>query len=236
MIARICYLIVAFFFVIPVWADMPLDRLLNKINFQLNAEQWVATKSALVNVRVNAAVSDQGIENVQSNVLNKLNQIANKAEWHILSLDRQLDKSGLENIQMMAQARLDQASLIDLRNKAKGISKAGETYLIDSVQFIPSEDELRAANATLRNNLYQQVKTEIDAINKMFPEQKYYLYQIDFFVSPTVPQPMAVQEMAVMNRAATQAAAPLLVGNKATLQANVVVAAMPNALPKLIKD
>lgn len=228
---RICYLILVSLLASSVWAGVPVDRLLNKISFQLNAEQWVTTKSALVNVRVNAAVSDQGIENVQANVLNRLSQIADKTDWHILSLERQLDKSGLENIQIIAQARLDQSALINLRNKAKAISKAGETYTIDSVQFIPSEEEFRAANAALRNNLYQQAKVEIDAINKMYPEQKYYLHQIEFFAVSNAPQPMAIQEIATMNRTA---APPLMVGNKSTLQANVVAAAMPDVVQKLV--
>ena len=80
----------------------------------LKSEQWVTTNSALVNVRIDASVSDIGIENLQAAVIKKLNQISDKAEWHVLSYDRQLDKSGLENIQMIAQARLAQSELANL--------------------------------------------------------------------------------------------------------------------------
>lgn len=224
-------------FSLPVWADVNLEPLLDKVTLSLQGEQWVTTKTALVDVGVNAAVTDQGIEKVQANVLDKLNQLSDKSEWHILSYNRQLDKSGLENVQIYAQARLPQTELANLRNKAKTISKPGETYTIDNVQFTPSEDEFRAANASLRNNIYQQAKAEVDVLNKAYPDQKYSIHQIDFTNSaPIRPMPMA-ENMMMTKMAAAPAAAPLSVGNKVYIQANVVLASMPSQVAqKLTHD
>ncbi len=214
-------------FSFPAWADVQLDALLNKITLQMQAEQWVTTKTALVNVGINAAVTDQGIEKIQADVMQKLNQLSNQGEWHVVTFNRQLDSSGLESIQIVAQARLPQSELINLRTKAKSISKPGETFTIDNIQFSPSDDELRQANITLRNNLYQQAKSEVDALNKIYPDQKYYLHQIDFSYSPPV-EPMAMaQNTALMARAAAR---PLSVGNKVQLQAMVVIASLPDAI------
>lgn len=126
-------------FSLPVCADVNLEPLLNKVTLQLRAEQWVTTKTALVNVGVNAAVTDQGIEKIQNDVMQKLNKLSDKGEWHIVSYNRQLDRSGLESIQMTAQARLPQSELANLRDKAKSLSKPGETFTIDAVQFTPSD-------------------------------------------------------------------------------------------------
>lgn len=216
-----------------VWADVSLEPLLNKVSLQLSAEQWVTTKTALTNVVVNAAVSGQGIEKIQNDVVQKLNQIA-KADWHLVSFDRQLDRSGLESIQITAQARLAQSELAGLRDKAKSISKPGETFTLDSVQFTPSEEEIRQANTSLRNNIYAQAKTEIDALNKVYPDQKYYLHQIDLLVPPPV-MPMARNMMVKMSSQAVAADASmptpnLSVGNKVEMQATVVLAAMPDVV------
>src|SRR5690348_10953477 len=132
---QIYLFIIAVLFAQSVWADISIDPLLNKISLQLQTEQWVTTKTALVNVGVNAAVSDQGIVNVQNDVMQKLNQLSNKGEWHVVSFNRQQDASGLESIQIVAQARLPQTELGNLRDKAKAISKPGETFTIDNVQF-----------------------------------------------------------------------------------------------------
>lgn len=219
----------------PAWADVDYSTLLNKVTLQLQSEQWVTTKTALVYVSANAAVTDQGIANVQADVMNKLKQISDKGEWHILAFNRSLDQSGLESVQIAAQARLPQTELAGLRTKAKAISRPGETFTVDNVQFTPSEDEYRQANSVLRSNLYQQAKTEIDTLNKMYPDQKYYLYSIDFVnVTPVAPAPMANNVfMEKSSVAVARLAAPISVGNKVTQQASVVIASMPDLLSKL---
>lgn len=211
----------------PAWAEVALEPLLNKVSLQLHAEQWVTTKTALVNVMINAAVAGQGIEKIQTQVMQKLSLISDKGEWHIVSFDRQQDRSGLESIQITAQARLPQTDLANLRDKAKAITKPGETFTIDSVQFSPSDDELKQANAMLRNNIYQQAKMEMDILNKQFIDQKYYLHQIDFNFAQA-PMPMARNTMMVKMASEAAPSAPLSVGNKVELNASVVLAAMPD--------
>lgn len=211
----------------PVWADSNLEPLLNQVSLQFSAEQWVTTKSAVVTVGVNASVSDSGIEKLQSEVLSKLNQISNKGEWHIVSFNRNQDQSGLERIQISAQARLVTADLNGLRDKAKAISKPGETFTIDNVEFSPSADELRAANTALRNDIYQQIRTELTDINKFYPESKYYLHNVNF-LNEVIPQPMAMYKVANGASEASRAS-NLAVGDKLKITATVVLAAAPNA-------
>lgn len=215
----------------PVWADCNLEPILNRVNLILKSEQWITTKTALVSVAVNAAVNDQGIEKIQNDVMQKLLSLSVTAgDWHITSFERQQDKTGLETIQIMAQARLPQVELAGLRSKAKSISKPGETITIDSVQFTPSDDEMRAAKILLRNAIYQQVKTEIDTLNKLYPEQKFYLHTIDFDaqgngVAPA-PAPMELMKTAGV----TSNAAPLMVGNKLEMRAFIGLASAPDSL------
>lgn len=227
------FLLSTAFLSLPAWADVNLEPLLNKITLQLQTEEWVTTKSALAYVTVNAAVTDQGLEKIQENVMQKLGQIAS-GEWHIASLIREQDKSGLENVAILAQIRLAQTELGSLRTKAKAISKPGETYEVKNVQFTPSEEEIEAANTKMRNAIYLQAKAEIDAINKQYPDQKYYLHKINFMSMPVMPQPIAMEAQAApaMNFSSLRmtSSAPLSVGNKASLRAEVELAAMPDVV------
>lgn len=216
--------------VAPAWADSDLSTLLNKVSLQLKSEKWVTTKTADVFVGVNASVSDAGIEKIQNQVLGQLQQLSALGEWHIVSYNRQQDKSGLESIQISAEARLPQTELPALRGKAKAISKPGATFTIDDVQFTPSDDEMTQANVALRSLIYQQAKAEIDILNKMYPDQKYYIYRIEFNIMPVV-MPMAMYSKS-MNVAAAAVAAPLNVGNKVDMMANVTLASMPDVLAK----
>ena len=214
-------------FFTPAWADPDLSMLLNKVSLQLRVNKWVTTKTANVVVGVNASVADAGIEKIQNQVLGQLAQLSNLGEWHIVNYNRQQDKSGLETIQISAEARLPQSELVNLRSKAKSISKPGITFTIDDVQFTPSDDEITEANVTLRGMIYQQARMEVDALNKVYPEQKFYLHRIDFNMMPVMP--MAGMAMKA-NMLAAEAAAPLNVGNKMEMMATVTVAAMPDML------
>ncbi len=221
-----CVMLFALFFMVPAWSDTNVEALLNNVTLRLNAEQWVTTKTALVTIGINVSVSDNDLGKAQSRIMDKLNQLT-KAEWHILTFDRTQDQSGLEKVQASAQARLPSSELAGLREKAKTITKPGETYTLDNVQFVPTEDEMRAANTVLRNNIYQQAKTELDQLNKLYPEQKYYIHQINF-VSEMMPGPMQAK-FAAMGVAGNNGGAPLDVGDKLRISALVILASAPNA-------
>jgi hypothetical protein len=219
--------LVSYCLIVPAFADPDFESLLNKVTLQLTSEQWVATKTALVTVGINASVSDKDLGKIQMSMLEKLNQLADKADWHIVSFDRTQDQSGLEKVQASAQVRLPESALSGIRDKAKTLSKPGETFTLDNVQFIPSDEELRVANAALRNSIYQQAKAEIDQLNKDYPEQKYYLHQISF-MGGVMMRPMP-QNVMMMNKTGGDAGnANFAVGDKLRISAQVVLAAAPN--------
>lgn len=209
-----------------VWADNSLEPLLNKVTLRLSAEQWVTTKTALVTIGVNASVSDADLGKIQSGIMDHLNKIS-KADWHIVSFNRNQDQSGLEKIQASAQARLEQSELSGLRDKAKSITKPGETYTIDNVEFTPSDAEIRAANVVLRNDIYQQIKMEMDTLSKSYPDQKYYVHDVNF-LNEIMPMSMPRAEN-MMLAAKVSRAEPMMVGDKVRLTATIVLAAAPNA-------
>lgn len=212
------------------------DFLINKVHLQLNAEKWVTTQTALVTVSVNATVQTQGIDKVTASVKEHLKKISETSDWNIMSLDRQEEKSGLESIQIRAEARLQQNELSELRNKAKLISTPGEVFKIESIQFTPSDEDMRKAEAELRNNIYTQAKAEIDRLNKVYPDQKYYLHSVDFNAGPR-PMPMAAmymkQDAASNTRMSSQAdSSPLSIGNKREIMANVVIGSLADMTRK----
>lgn len=228
---RIIYLLLLSLLVSAnAWADNAYEPLLNTVSLELNADQWVTTQTALVSIGVNATVTGGGLEKMQSTVLSKLNQISNKGEWHIISFNRSLSQSGLEQVQITAQARLPSADLSGLRDRAKAITKPGETYTLDNVEFIPSESELREANKNLRSAIYQQAKNEIDALNKVNPDQHYYLHNVDFIgriVPLSTPQPMMYKAAGIGAMASN--ASTISVGNKLIVTATVVLASAPSS-------
>jgi hypothetical protein len=204
----------------PIFADNPYEPLLNTVTMQFNAEQWVTTKTAVVTVGVNASVSGNALGKTQSEILTKLSKLSNKDEWHIISFNRSLDQSGLERVQVQATARLPSDELSGLRDRAKAISIPGETYTLDNVEYRPSDIELRDANTHLRNDVYTQAK------NELYPDQKFYIHNINFYGDLVQPQPKAML-MAVAG--AESNSRQLSVGDKLKISATVIFASAPNA-------
>jgi uncharacterized protein YggE len=230
-------LLLAATFVIPsAWAQDSGDMvaLLNKVTVRLTAEQYVPTKTALVSVGVSASVTEAGLQNIQDDILKKLTSLSDQGEWHITAFDRSQDQSGLEKVQISAQARLPSAALTSLRDKSKTMSKPGQTFTVDNVEFTPSDDEMRAANTALRSVIYQQAKDEADRLNKAYPDQKYYVHDVNFLDLMMAPGPIMPMNAMVM-RGNNQSFSPKLsVGDKLIINATVVLAAMPDQLNKAL--
>ena len=148
---------------------------LDKISFQVTARQWINTQTAVVKVNINATLTNQNLVKARNDIMDNLSGIA-KGTWHITSFNRSQDSSGLEKLNAMAEARIDQSLLTSLYQHAKSVSKPGASFQIDAIEFTPSLEEFQQARAALREKLYQQVDSEIKNINKNYQSQNYSLF------------------------------------------------------------
>lgn len=200
--------------------DFHSRMLLDKVVFQVSAKQWVKTQSALLSVNINATLTSADLVKARANIMSHLNRVA-PGDWHITQFDRSQDSSGLDKLVVSAQVRVPQASLTDIYQNAKNVSKPGETYTINGVEFAPSLDEVQQVKAQLRTQLYATVSREIAQLNKAYPEQHYTVNTIDFFDGDTpVVQTTGVSPRAMVNSLmAMPAPAPLAVSNELTMTA-----------------
>ncbi len=175
-------------------ADIMPSPPLNQITMQLTAEQWVSTQTAKITVSIDASLDKNHLATIHQDILKNLNKISNKALWQITAFNRTPAQSGLENLHATAQIRLPETDLANLRDEAKAISKPGENYSISNIEFTPSLTEVEAARAILRTRIYNQAKTELAEINKIFPDSNFYLHAINFQPQMTPMGPMVRAE------------------------------------------
>ncbi|HAT8739005.1 TPA: hypothetical protein JBI62_06310 [Legionella pneumophila] len=208
-----------------VWADNETpDLVLDKIFFQVSAKKWVTTQTALLNVSINATLSNADLVKARADIMDSLNKIA-KGEWHLVQFDRSQDSSGLEKLYVQAQARVDQSALTNIYQNAKSVSKPGAKYEISGVEFKPSLEETQVVRAKIREQIYQQVNDEIDRMNKAYPKQNYSVSNLVFFEGDNIPQQPRAYQAKEMNALAMAAApAPLTVSNELILTAMVEAA------------
>lgn len=186
-------------------ADMPVPLTLDKINFQLSSKAWVSTQTALLSVSVNASLDSSDVVKARSDMLDKLSKIA-PGDWHIVQFDRFQDNSGLEKLSVRAQVRVKQSQLAHLYEKAKEVSKPGETYQIVSIEFKPDLAEIQNAKTELRQVLNKQIQQELAQLNKTYSEQHFTIstvtYQEDLNGAQEQPMLMATGVSARMARPA----------------------------------
>ncbi|MCC5791579.1 MAG: hypothetical protein JJT82_03090 [Legionellaceae bacterium] len=206
------------------WADeAPL--VLDKVSFQLSAKDWVSTDKALLEASVDMRLNNADMVQARADILDNLQKIA-KGEWHITQFNRSQDSSGLEQLSVVAQARIEQSALTNVYDLAKKISKPGAAYRIDSIDFSPGLPEQQAAKNTLRSKLYQQVQAEIERLNAVYPEQHYTINQLLLVEGAVHPAnlPRRASEMKTMLMAQDAAAAPISVSNELLMTAIVDLA------------
>jgi len=198
------------------------DQNLSRITLQLRAEGWAKTEVASVIIGVDATLNNQGVTEVRQEILNKLNKIA-RVDWHITRFQQSQSESGLEQIQSLAEARLDQNALSKIRDEAKGLSRPGLNVKVVSIDFMPTEEAQNAECVELRGKIYARAKDEIARLNTIYPEQHYFIHSIDFM--PTV-LPMN-DKLMVTAVGAAPARSIVTVSNKIEMQANVEISALP---------
>ena len=154
------------------------DFQLNQITFIESAERWVVAEKALVTVSIDANLDQTGIGRLQDDIMAKLKALSSSTQWRITQNYRRQDQSGLESVHAEAQARLPESQLVGLRQQADKISKPGFKINVSGIEYRPTNAETEQVKRQVRNDLYEQVKTELDSINKMYPKQRYFVNQM----------------------------------------------------------
>lgn len=169
----------------------PFPPELNRIHYQTSVEQWVTTTTALVTIGVDASLNQKGMDTMQEQVNDSLTTLGSGITWQMTDYERTQNASGLEQVHMEEQARLNTNQLIDMRSKTYNLSKPGIKYSIINIEFTPSLAELQTAQDNLRTQLNTKIKQEIDSLDKTYG-QDFYVHNVMFIQgNAPVPVPMA---------------------------------------------
>jgi hypothetical protein len=173
------------FFILGVTSSvamaMPCGQpILHEVVLSLSADQWVGTTTAKVTVIVDATFNQQQLDHAQTKIIESLRKISSAGDWHITDFSRTENQAKLEQLHVVAEARLPNTALADLRDKAKAASVPGETYQIDSINTSPSEEEIDKAQAQLRAKIYEKAKAELAQFNQAYPDAHYTVHLISF--------------------------------------------------------
>lgn len=226
MKSQLLYLILGLSLLISpvIRADDDEKPLLNTVQLSLSGEKWVQSSTARVVVSVDAVLDKAGLEQTHQKLTQKLKQISGAAEWHITLFNRTQDPSGLEKVFVQAEARLPEGELSGLREHAEKVSKPGEKFEIQDVFFEPTLEDMERTRESLRSDLYEKAKKELERINSIYPDRKYFLHQLVFdgLLTPQPAQSKVFQAQMRAAVAAPEADVGITVSNKVHQNAYVI--------------
>ncbi len=168
----------------------------DQVTLSLTVEDWVRSETAKVSLVVDAAGQGAEAATLRQELVKVARGIAEKAEWRIVALDRQPDSAGLDRWRAVLEARLPEALLANLGERAKKASRPGLQVQVGGVAFDPTLAEIEAARGELRARIYGQVNAELERLKQAFPDRGYRVGRVDFgeeFVP--VPEPKYARTM-----------------------------------------
>ncbi|WP_044564297.1 hypothetical protein [Azospirillum sp. B4] len=203
----------------------------DQVTLTLSAEDWVKTDTARVTLTVDAGGGNAG--SARADVLKAAAAVSDKGEWRVVAFDRQQDAAGLDRWRAELEARLPEAQLGGLADRARQASRAGLQIRVEGVDFHPTLAEEEAARTRLREALYRRVTEELKGLNAAFPGRDFRVGRVDFSapVLAGVPRPrmMAMDKMAA--EPPEDSGGGLDVAQKATQTARVTFSAVAPAGP-----
>lgn len=225
-------LLFGFLMLFSLWSFANNDTR-NSVVLQLQNEQWVTTNTAEVVIGIDATLDKLGLLQARDSVLKNLNLLA-KTDWHLTEFDQIQNESGLEQLHIVATARVGEALLSGLRDQAKAMSKPGLAFHVLAINFTPSLAEIEAAKANLRSDLYSAAQDELTRLNKVYHDQKYIIHSINFTEGqPPLPTMMAMNSLVAVGDGGGKtksAAAVLAVSTK--IQMNATIELATNSTPE----
>lgn len=206
-------------------------RPMDTIRLSLSVEGWVQTETARVVAAVHASVREAEMADARNRIMEAFDALAPDldAEWRVIGFHRFQDASGLEQWRMEAEARLPEAALGGLYERAQEASRPGQRLEIADIDFTPTLAEREAARASLRTELYAAAAAERDRLAEAFPDGQFRVHRIDLLGDAgPMPQmqraaaPMAATRM-YSEAADAGGAGQVAVAQRLVLSATVII-------------
>lgn len=179
------------------------------LSLSLSVEDWVTTKTARTVVQVNASVTAENAGSTREAMLKAVQQMSADTSWRLINFNRSQTETGMENWYAQFEARMPEASLSGLNEKAIKLSKPGMQLSVNQIDFTPTLDETEAVRANMRRVLMDKIAAELKTANAAFPGRDFRLSDVAFGGVQAYPAAMRQRMMTMKAQGAEVAAAPM---------------------------
>ena len=125
---------------------IPMDT----VHLEFAVEEWLNSGTAEVTIDIDASIEGaEGLE-LRQTIKDSLAEILPNVEWRFSRVNRSRDRTGRENWQIGAQARVEEEQLNDLSGRCKKLGAVGLQFRVGYVDYSPTKKAIEELNRTLR--------------------------------------------------------------------------------------
>ena len=156
---------------------------LNRIVYQVQVRQWVSSQDAKAIVSVNWVSNRQNVTQLCQGVMQNLQRIV-PGVWHITQFSRIQMNAGVQKVVVQAEIRAPIKKLDAIYQRARKVSRPGQTYRVQSLDFNVNLEDIMQVKSALRQKVYKKVAAELKRLSHWYPKQHYFVHQITFTNHP----------------------------------------------------
>ena len=127
---RICLLFLLLITSSEIFAECKDTLQPNQVIFDVKAEKYVDAKYTRVVLSVDATFNNTNLADVRKQITSYLNLISPGTTWNNIGFNIFQNDTGMNQLRMEVEARLDEKALSQLNNRVKDISKPGINFKV----------------------------------------------------------------------------------------------------------
>jgi len=155
--------------------NIPMDN----INLSFTVEDWINSNTAEVTMTVNASTEGQDGLDLRTEIKEALESLVD-TEWRFIDISRNTGRSGLEEWNVMAQARVEEKDLNNLPSRAKELGRKGLQYRVGNVDFTPTKEQFEDLYRNLRSKINGLISEELTTLNTELPDRKWRVGAVNY--------------------------------------------------------
>jgi len=155
--------------------NIPMDD----INLSFTVEDWINSNTAEVTMTVNASTEGQDGLDLRTEIKEALESLVD-TEWRFIDISRNTGRSGLEEWNVTAQARVEEKDLNNLPSRAKELGRKGLQYRVGNVDFTPTKTQFEDLYRHLRSKINELIKTELSTLETELPDRKWRVGAVNY--------------------------------------------------------
>ena len=152
---------------------------MDNISLSFTVEDWINSNTAEVTMTVSASTEGRDGLDLRTEIKEALETLVN-TEWRFIDINRSTGRSGLEEWNVTAQARVEEKDLNNLPSRAKDLGRKGLQYRVGNVDFTPTKIQFEGLYRDLRSKINRLIEAEIKTLQTELPGRKWRVSAITY--------------------------------------------------------